>query len=203
MRRYNRCLAAARRSHPSARSDLFTGADPGALLLLVNALRYHDRYMVTADFDAYYGTQRRIDQLWRSASAWTCMRHSQYRQHGLVLLLLRHQGIRLATSELCRSSDRNVEVRNAWAGGCRAKCRTFAATDKPTERMARREFATKKNFQDYAERTGQGYLWEGTPHFAKRQRVLSPDQYEIVDVRTSRGMRRAMLFPKPAKLSLC
>jgi hypothetical protein len=26
--------------------------------------------------------------------------------------------------------------------------------------------------------------------------VLSPDQYEIVDVRTSRGVRRAMLFPK-------
>jgi hypothetical protein len=62
--------------------------------------------------------------------------------------------------------------------------------------MARREFATQKKFQDYAERTGQGYLWEGTPPFAKRQRVLSPDQYEIVDVRTSRGVRRAMLFPK-------
>ena len=62
--------------------------------------------------------------------------------------------------------------------------------------MARREFATQKNFHDYAERTGQGYLWEGTPLFAKRQRVLSPDQYEIVDVRTSRGVRRAMLFPK-------
>ena len=29
--------------------------------------------MVTADFDAYYGAQRRIDQLWRSASAWTRM----------------------------------------------------------------------------------------------------------------------------------
>jgi hypothetical protein len=42
--------------------------------------------------------------------------------------------------------------------------------------MARREFATQKKFQDYAERTGQGYLWEGTPPFAKRQRVLSPDQ---------------------------
>jgi hypothetical protein len=26
--------------------------------------------------------------------------------------------------------------------------------------------------------------------------ALSPDQYEIVDVRTDRGMRRAMLFPK-------
>ena len=32
--------------------------------------------------------------------------------------------------------------------------------------------------------------------FAKRQRVLSPEQYQIVDVRTSRGMRRAMLFSK-------
>ena len=42
--------------------------------------------------------------------------------------------------------------------------------------MARREFATQKNFHDYAEQTGQGYLWEGTPPFAKRQRVLSPDQ---------------------------
>jgi hypothetical protein len=34
------------------------------------------------------------------------------------------------------------------------------------------------------------------PAFVKRQRLLSPDQYEIVDVHTSRGVRRAMLFPK-------
>jgi hypothetical protein len=34
------------------------------------------------------------------------------------------------------------------------------------------------------------------PAFVKRQRLLSTDQYEIVDVRTSRGVRRAMLFPK-------
>jgi hypothetical protein len=34
------------------------------------------------------------------------------------------------------------------------------------------------------------------PAFARRQ-LLSPDQYEIVDVRTPRrGVRRAMLFPK-------
>jgi hypothetical protein len=33
------------------------------------------------------------------------------------------------------------------------------------------------------------------PRFTKRQQLLSPDQYEIVDVRTSRGVRRAMLFP--------
>jgi hypothetical protein len=31
---------------------------------------------------------------------------------------------------------------------------------------------------------------------SERQRLLSPDQYEIVDVRTSRGLRRAMLFSK-------
>jgi len=62
--------------------------------------------------------------------------------------------------------------------------------------MARREFATQKTFHDYAERTGQAYLWEGTAAFGKRRRLLSPDQYEIVDVRTSRGVRRAMLFPK-------
>ena len=57
------------------------------------------------------------------------------------------------------------------------------------------EFATQKKLQDYAERIGN-HLWEGTPAFAKRQQLLSPDQYEIVDVRTSRGVRRAMLFPK-------
>jgi hypothetical protein len=35
------------------------------------------------------------------------------------------------------------------------------------------------------------------PTFTKRQQMLSADQYEIVDVRTSRGgVRRAMLFPK-------
>ena len=37
---------------------------------------------------------------------------------------------------------------------------------------------------------------EGTRAFTTRQRLLSADQYEIVDVRTDRGMTRAMLFPK-------
>ena len=32
--------------------------------------------------------------------------------------------------------------------------------------------------------------------FAKRQRLLSPEQYEIVEVRTSRGVSRVMLFSK-------
>ena len=72
-----------------------------------------------------------------------------------------------------------------------------------------REFANQKALLDYAERNGFVYLWEGMPAFARRQRMLSPmpaftkrqqllstDQYEIVDVRTPRGVRRAMLFPK-------
>jgi hypothetical protein len=49
----------------------------------------------------------------------------------------------------------------------------------------------------YAERKGLIYLWEGTPAFARRQRLLSRDQYELAEVRTSRrGVRPAMLFPK-------
>jgi hypothetical protein len=40
------------------------------------------------------------------------------------------------------------------------------------------------------------YAWEYTPAFAKRQRLLSRDQYKLVEVRTSRGVRPAMLFPK-------
>ena len=62
--------------------------------------------------------------------------------------------------------------------------------------MDRRDFKTAKALHNYAERTGNVYLWEGMLVFAKRQRMLSPDQYQIVDVRTSRGMRRAMLFSK-------
>ena len=34
------------------------------------------------------------------------------------------------------------------------------------------------------------------PAFTKRQQLLSPDQYELVDVRTRSGVRRAVLFPE-------
>src|ERR1700732_1996370 len=59
-----------------------------------------------------------------------------------------------------------------------------------------REFTSQKAIRNHAELTGYMYLWEGTHAFATRRRLLSPDQYEIVDVRTDRGMTRAMLFPK-------
>ena len=70
--------------------------------------------------------------------------------------------------------------------------------------MPQRKFVNQKALVDYAERNGLVYLWAGPerrtspmPTFTKSQQMLSPDQYEIVDVRTSRrGVRRAMLFPK-------
>jgi hypothetical protein len=62
--------------------------------------------------------------------------------------------------------------------------------------MSRREFATYKKLHDFAQRNGLIYLWSGTAAFAKRQRLLSPEQYEIVEVRARRGMRPVMLFSK-------
>jgi hypothetical protein len=63
--------------------------------------------------------------------------------------------------------------------------------------MPQRQFANQKALIEYAEQNGLVYLWEGGPAFAKRQRLLSPEQYEIVGVRTSRrGVRPAMLFSK-------
>jgi hypothetical protein len=62
--------------------------------------------------------------------------------------------------------------------------------------VPQRKFANQKELIDYAERNALAYAWEGSHAFAKRQRVLSPEQYEIVEVRTSRGVSRVMLFSK-------
>jgi hypothetical protein len=59
-----------------------------------------------------------------------------------------------------------------------------------------REFQGQAELHDYAERNCLEHAWEYTPAFAKRQRLLSPEQYEIVEVRTSRGVSRVMLFSK-------
>ena len=60
--------------------------------------------------------------------------------------------------------------------------------------MPQREFANQKALIDYAEQNNLAYTWKGSNVFAKRQRQLSPEQYEIVDVHTSRGLNQAMLF---------
>jgi hypothetical protein len=68
--------------------------------------------------------------------------------------------------------------------------------------MQRREFANQKALVAHTEQNDLAYEYEYTPAFAKRQRLLSPEQYEIVEVRTSRGMSRAMLFPKATQAEL-
>ena len=62
--------------------------------------------------------------------------------------------------------------------------------------MPQREFANQKALVAYAEQNDLAYEYEYTPAFAKRQRLLSPEQYDIVEVRTSRGVTRVMLFSK-------
>jgi hypothetical protein len=71
--------------------------------------------------------------------------------------------------------------------------------------MPHRKFATPKAFIDYAEQKGLVYVWENdrrrrvpspAPAFTKRRQLLSPNEYEQVDVCTLSGVRRAILFPK-------
>jgi starch phosphorylase len=51
-------------------SGAFSPEEPGRYASIVDSLHHHDRFMVTADFDAYYATQRRVDALWRDQPAW-------------------------------------------------------------------------------------------------------------------------------------
>ena len=62
--------------------------------------------------------------------------------------------------------------------------------------MRREEFVNQKALQDYAEAHDLEYFWEGMNAFAERITMLAPGQYEIVEVRTSRGVTRALLFLK-------
>ena len=58
----------------------------------------------------------------------------------------------------------------------------------------------RRRLQAHAEQTDNVCVLEG---IALRQRQLSPDQYEIVDVRTSRGVLRSALLigGRPRRLS--
>jgi acyl carrier protein phosphodiesterase len=57
------------------------------------------------------------------------------------------------------------------------------------------EFADQNALQNYAELHGLAYMWEGMAAFRKRLATLAPEQYELVEVRTKRGVTRALLFP--------
>jgi starch phosphorylase len=51
-------------------SGVFSADDRGRYHGLVETLRYHDYFMVCADFDAYWTTQQKIDAAWRDRKAW-------------------------------------------------------------------------------------------------------------------------------------
>jgi starch phosphorylase len=52
-------------------SGQFSPGEPGRFESIAHALRHLDHYMVSADFDSYYQTQRSIDARWQVLPAWT------------------------------------------------------------------------------------------------------------------------------------
>ena len=51
-------------------SGAFSPGDSHRFDELTKALRHADEYMVTADFEDYFATQRRVDALYRQKEAW-------------------------------------------------------------------------------------------------------------------------------------
>ncbi len=49
----------------------FSPGEPSRFEQIAHALRYLDHYMVSADFDSYYQTQRSVDARWQVVPAWT------------------------------------------------------------------------------------------------------------------------------------
>ena len=66
-------------------------------------------------------------------------------------------------------------------------------------KMHRGAFANQKELIDYAEAHDLAYAWEGSSAFAKRWRLAQraqAGQYVLVEVRTSRKLTKALLFPR-------
>jgi starch phosphorylase len=51
-------------------SGVFSPEEPGRYRGLVDALTHHDYFMVTADFESYFETQRAVFRRWRDKPAW-------------------------------------------------------------------------------------------------------------------------------------
>jgi starch phosphorylase len=54
----------------SVESGVFSPDEPERYRGLVEQLRHHDYFMVSADFDAYYKAQQRVAATWRNPDAW-------------------------------------------------------------------------------------------------------------------------------------
>jgi starch phosphorylase len=62
--------AALHRALDAIGSGLFSPNEPDRFRELVDALTYHDHFLVTADFDDYAETQRKVGARWHDPSAW-------------------------------------------------------------------------------------------------------------------------------------
>jgi hypothetical protein len=62
--------------------------------------------------------------------------------------------------------------------------------------MDSQTFRDQHALLEYVEEHDLAYAWEGMASFSNRLRTLAPGQYEIVEVRTKRGITRALLYPK-------
>jgi starch phosphorylase len=51
-------------------SGMFSSGEPNRFEPLIFALRHYDSFMVTADFDSYFDTQRKVDSVWVDQAAW-------------------------------------------------------------------------------------------------------------------------------------
>ncbi|MBS9478500.1 glycogen/starch/alpha-glucan phosphorylase [Ancylobacter radicis] len=51
-------------------SGVFSPDEPDRFKPLVDALRHHDYFLVTSDFDAYWDAQRKVDERWNNKPAW-------------------------------------------------------------------------------------------------------------------------------------
>jgi starch phosphorylase len=49
----------------------FSPGEPNRFARIADAIRYHDPYLVAADFDSYYAAQRGVDARWQVIPAWT------------------------------------------------------------------------------------------------------------------------------------
>lgn len=52
------------------RSGVFSSDDPSRYSALIDGLVAHDRFLVCADFDAYWDAQRRVEELWHTPQEW-------------------------------------------------------------------------------------------------------------------------------------
>jgi starch phosphorylase len=77
-RRHDMTASAALASSPdlahaieAVEAGVYWPGEEGLFAPLMSGLRHNDYYMVTADFDDYCATQRRVEMLWRSQFDWT------------------------------------------------------------------------------------------------------------------------------------